>query len=194
MNDLKVLPSIIDWSLSLIKRTSYFQGLQLVKCFDYEPQTIRTAAILSLVYLSDFINSKELIEIIQNWLHAQIQEFLDHDPRDQTDLPEKTLAVAIYLNILSSTEYDTYLDRANLDKYIDYAAKQSWFSDPFVAFFCYKLHHLIDVCKDGEKFLESNFNKYILRKNIAAICQTLIVAKDKVSLEEIKNGIKLLAT
>lgn len=175
-----------------IRRNCYSQGLQIVRCFDYFPGTFRTAAFLSIVFLQTQDESKLSIETLQQWLHEEISGFIDSNPRDIPDQTDKILAVATYLNILYRTRVDTYLPKNRLQEYISYAHNQSWFNDPFIAFYCYALSNEIEQCSNTKDFLVSIFPQLLDKKNIASICQAIIIAKDRLTSTMLEEGYDVL--
>ena len=152
-------------------RCSFYQFLQLVRCFDSDPGNPRVAAMLSLLFQR--LQLRNSLERLSLWLQAYVSPFISESPRSQTDQPEKVLAVAAYLFIADQAGLDIAMPESHLSAYIQYASRQSWFGDSFLAFFCSSLRGWA-VCQAANTYFRANFKRFLSKNHIPTICQAVI--------------------
>lgn len=159
-------------------RPSFSQALQLVRCFDSEPGSPRGAALLSMLFQQLHIQSS--LKTLHSWLYEYVSVFATDTPRDQTDLIEKTLAIAVYLRTSEQNSFNIALPEGSLIDYIEYASRQSWLGDPFLAFYCSSIE-TVHVCRNAEAYFEANFERFLAKRHIPGICQALLVLDGRLS-------------
>jgi hypothetical protein len=169
-------------------RSSYFQALQLAQCFDIDPITPKTAAILSLLYLEHDLKASR--ENLKNWLYEYILPFALNPIRDEQNLTEKTLAIAVFI-LLSKNETKILPDE-QLINYIEYAQKQSWLNDSFLAFYCHFLKDQLTSCENVSDYFKANYELFLQKRHVPAISQSLIVLKNDLSITDYQRGYNIL--
>lgn len=167
-------------------RPTYFQVLQLLQAFFTNPETPNLAAILCLLSRGNKLDSfqKEL----RKWLYNYISPFAINPVRNEQNLEEKVLAIAAYFLLEEDKQDDFALPSEQLINYLEYAEKQSWFDDPFLAFFCYQLRDRLTCCEKIDTFFQSKYELFLQRKHIPSISQSLIVLQNKISGADLQRG------
>lgn len=168
----------VPLSLHSVNQSGFQQAFQLASCFDIEPGNTVTAAFLSLLFQQT--GSRDSLMKVRDWLNAYVSSFIKKPLREQADQVEKVLAVAAYLHASYQTKQKTF-NQSQLFEYINYAQKQSWFDDTFIAFYCGFLKDEVDTCREVDNFFKSNLDIFLSKKNIPAICQALIVLSEKIT-------------
>jgi hypothetical protein len=166
----------LPFNLQRIWLSSFYQALQLVRCFDSDPGNPTAAAVLSLLFQR--LQVGDSLKKLHLWLYNYVSPYVDNEPRNQTDQIEKTLAVASYLYISDHISFGTRrIRRQRLTNYIEYASTQQWFADSFLAFYCSLLED-IGACGDVSRYFGNNLERFLARKHIPALCQALLVLGD----------------
>lgn len=168
----------VPLALHSTNQSGFQQAYQLASCFDIEPGNAVTAAFLSLLFQQT--GARDSLVKLRDWLNTYVSSFIKKPLREQADQVEKVLAVAAYLYTSYQTRQKTF-NQSQLFEYINYAQKQSWFDDTFIAFYCGFLKDEVDTCREVDNFFKSNLDIFLSKKNIPAICQALIVLSEKAS-------------
>lgn len=183
----------IQPSLELISswKSEFDLGYLLVQSFDASPISFRTSAYMSLLFSR--LDKKDALERLTDWLVDHIAPFHLHSPRDETDLEDKTLGIAAYIMAADCLEIEALPSDLLID-YIEYAEKQHWFNDTFLAFFCNFLRGQVQACEKIEDYFLANIEQFLARKNVAAICQSLIVLSKRLSNQDCDKATNLLVS
>lgn len=160
-------------TLVKVKNFEYSQGLHILRHSLGNIQSPYIASFLAIIFKEE--NDKEAIEKIRSWLFEYISPFVCYVPRDQTDLREKTLAIAVYIYLEDSSKNDNRLPDEYIIKYIEYAAKQEWIDGTLIAFLSSLSSDKFVVCASAVRFLQEKLPDFILQNNIEAICQSFYV-------------------
>jgi hypothetical protein len=168
-------------------RPTYFQVLQLTQAFFTNPETPNMAAILCL--LSRGNNLLDFQKELRKWLYNYISPFALNSVRDEQNLEEKTLAIAAYFLLEGNNKGDEWkLPDEQLINYVEYAERQSWFDDPFLAFFCHQLRDRLTCCEKIDTYFQSKYEMFLQKKHIPSISQALIVLQNSASSVDIQRG------
>lgn len=151
----------------------FYQTLQFLRCFDKNPGTPVLAAHLSILFYDLGIQSS--LENLHNWLESYVSSFIFEDPRDQADLSDKTLAVAVYLFVCDNTELTFGMPEAYLIDYIEYASSQDWFNNTHLAYYCHFLREHVQACENIHSYFTEHFSLFVDRQHVPSIAQSLIV-------------------
>lgn len=172
-----------------IYRYEYNQAIQILKLSLQNIQSPYIAALLSIVFNNS--NERESLVILERWLYDYIEHFILSKPRDQTDLIEKTLAIVTYINIEDPENTLEKLPGEFIGRYLDYASKQDWYDNSFLAFMSSLSINKNSLCVSGRSYLERNFPSYMAQANIEAISQTLFV-QTSILEADIDKGVMII--
>lgn len=175
-----------DFYLEETWRAGFFQLLQVVRCFASKPGNPAVAAYLSHLFLG--LRLRDPLTELHSWLYEFISAFIENPPREETDLPDKTLAIATYVFISETANLRSQFTRQELEAYIDYAAQQDWLQNPRLAYFCNSLTNSIPSCATTVPYFDSSFEYFISRKHIPSICQALAVLKGNLERVELEHA------
>lgn len=169
-----------------LKTLGFELSLHLAKVLASDPKSSQNAALLTLLFCQ--LREYDYLKTLEQWLWSRATTFIDKSPRDQPNQLDKVLIIAccVYSRITTDKNLEIH-QKKNLDAYISYAAEQNWFDDPFLAFYCYKIAEELPVCNMAVDFFQKNFTRFIERKNIPAIVQSLLVLGDKIGELEKKQ-------
>jgi hypothetical protein len=174
-------------------RSTYFQVLQLTQAFFTNPETPNMAAILCL--LSRGNNLVDSQRELRKWLYNYISPFALNPVRDEQNLEEKTLAIAVYFLLEENDQHDEWiLPDEQLINYVEYAEKQFWFDDPFLAFVCHQLKDRLTCCEKIDTYFQSKYELFLQKKHIPSISQALIVLQNSVSSVDIQRGYETITS
>jgi hypothetical protein len=174
-------------------RPTYFQVLQLIRAFFANPETSNLAAILCL--LSRGNNLEDSQNELRKWLYNYITPFALNAVRSEQNLEEKTLAIAAYFLLEKNNQQDQFLlPGEHLINYLEYAEKQFWFDDPFLAFFCYHLKDRLTCCEKIDTYFKSKYELFLQKKHIPSISQALIVLQNGASTVDLQRGYEAISS
>ena len=176
--------------IDLSWRPTYYDALQLVKCFDIDPGTPNAAALLSLLYEEHNLSSCR--GNLKKWLYEYILPFALNPIRNEQNLVEKTLAIAVFIFLSKEDSDNIKLPDEQLINYIEYAEKQFWLNDPFLAFYCHFLKDQLVSCENVADYFKTNYELFLQKKNVSAISQSLIVLKNDLSNTDKQRGFNVI--
>jgi hypothetical protein len=154
----------------------YAQALQVLGLSARETSSPYTVSLLAILFKNS--EMKPNLEVIRDWLCNYIIPYLYTDPRNQVDLREKTLAICVYYLIEDLNDTQHLLPNEFLNKYLDYASKQDWYNDTFLAFICGFLTDRQVIYQNAQTYFRLNYSSFLSKQNIAAISQALFLVPD----------------
>lgn len=160
-------------SLHSVSHPAFYQTLQFLRCFEKCPGTPIFAAYLSIIFYD--LGLQNSLEKLHSWLEPYVSSFASKAPRDQADLSDKTLAVAVYLFLCDFAKLTPGIPVAHLIDYIEYASKQDWFNNTNLAYYCHLLRDNVRACENVHKYFVEHFSLFVERKHVPSIAQSLIV-------------------
>ena len=172
--------------LSSSYKSQFYQSLQLIRCFDAFPGHPREAAQLSLLF--QYLDLQTSLINLRGYLTRYVQPYIASAPHSQSDQSAKVLAAASYIFITDRNGLQYDLPEKQIIDYVEYAAGQSWFGDPFIAYYCSHLDESVAACHNARSFLERNFEQYLERRNVPAIAQTMIALGGTLPEQEQEKG------
>jgi len=171
-------------------RAVYLQALQLVQCFDIDPGTSNTAALLSILFQSQ--NLYNCQTNLRDWLYEYVTPFVLNPIRNEQNQTEKILAVASFIYLSKPEMHDKALPGEQSIDYIEYAEKQSWLNDSFLAFYCHFLREKLVSCEKSADYFKTNYELFLQKKHIPGISQSLIVLQNDYASTDNQRGYDLL--
>lgn len=167
----------------------YAQAIQLLRLSLSYIQGPYVISFLAIVFSEE--NDIEFLEKINTLLFGYISPFIFSEPRDQTDLREKTLAIAVYVYLEGSSKQQRALPDEYINRYLEYAAKQDWYSDTYLAFFAGLSAAKFIPCENALQYFKNNYSAFILQENFSAICQALYLVPE-LTQDDRESGLKLI--
>ena len=177
-------------ALEKVKIFEYAQALQVLRLSLRNIQSPYVASFLAIIFMEE--DEKEAIEKLISWLYEYISPYVYSDPRNQTDLREKTLAIAAYIFLEDRYKSEYQLPEEYIIKFIEYASKQDWYDDISLAFISSLSSNKFVQCETAIRFLKEKLPFFISQENIEAISQSLFVQTNIGESEKIAgiNAIK----
>lgn len=166
-------------------------GLQLVRVLTSAASTPHDLALLTLLFghLEEEVGLRRLREQICPATEA----FINGSPRDQPNQAGKVLLAACCLYTKISTPgFSQWRARKQFEEYITYAADHGWLDDAFLAFYCHHLSDVVPICGSAVDFFQNNYARFIERRNIEAIAQSMLVLGDRINAVEKAHGYQTL--
>jgi hypothetical protein len=164
--------------------------LELAETFAGAPGTAYDAAMLSLVY--EAVGAKQSQQLLVEWLRIFTEPFVLSPVRDETNLPTKTVAAAALLLAAARQGVDDKIPSAQLIDFLEYAAKQGWFEDDVLAFYCHQLAEQVTACEQAAAFFSTRYERFLQRRHPVGIAQSLIVLGDGLATTEKGRGYEML--
>ena len=169
----------------------YAQALQVLDLAKREALSPYVACLLGTIFNRS--EKQNCLEDIREWLFNYIAPYLYSDPRDQADLREKTLAISTYYLVENPNDQKYLLPNEFLNNYLDYASKQDWYGDSFLAFTVGMLLDRNAIYKKALDYFKRRYTTFLEQQNIEAISEALFLLPD---LEESdrESGLKIIRT
>lgn len=158
---------------------SFRQAIQFARLFSSHPITPQNAALLSLLFVE--LDMRSSLKTLLEWLESQVATFINQSPRDQANQTGKVLIVASYIYSKNAIGEFLGLIQDKLYRYVNYASNQNWFENPFLAFYCHHLPQEVPIRGAIEEFFSDNLERFIIRQNVSALTQYLLVFDDRVN-------------
>ncbi|MBP8000886.1 MAG: hypothetical protein KA338_16660 [Chloroflexi bacterium] len=153
-------------------------ALQFVRLVSASPQTAQNASLFTLLF--SHLQEPKQLSLLGEWLRAEAEAFVNQSPRDQPNQLGKVLIAAGCI-FTKDKRFPHFDHRQGTYDYINYAAGQNWFEEPFLAFYCHYLVNEVPVCESAIEFFQQNHVRFIERRNISAVVQSLLVLGDKIN-------------
>ena len=179
-------------SFSQTDRSSYFQGVQLMACYESYPGNPIFAFTLAMLFENANMSNSNIR--LRKWLRNYIEPFAERAPRDQSDQVEKIIAIATYLLISYKNDLQVEFPEGGLLEYIKYAHSESWLNAPDLAFCCSFLKDSIQACESTTIFFTTNLETYLVKRNAAAVSQAILVAHNEITIFERERCYELIRT
>jgi hypothetical protein len=128
---------------------------------------------------------------IRQLLDRRIRVF-GPDPASESDLPDKTLAMATYFNLSCFMGFERTFPDSFLIDYIEYAQEENWYDDSILALYCTLLVDEIQACATAHDYFEEGWDFWVSRKHLARICQGLIALDDRLSPSQVRVAVDLI--
>lgn len=169
----------------------YAQALQVLELVKVEALSPYLASLLAIIFKHS--EKQNCLEEIREWLFNYITPYLYSDPRDQADLREKTLAISTYYLVENPNDQKYLLPNEFLNRYLEYASKQDWYGDSFLAFTVGLLYDRNAIHENALSYFNQRYITFLAQQDIQAISQALFLIP---ALEEStkESGLNIIRT
>lgn len=169
----------------------YAQALQVLDLAKKEALSPYVASLLAIIFSRS--ENQNCLGELREWLSNYITPYLYSDPRNQADLREKTLAISTYYLVENPNDLVNSLPNEFLNKYIEYASKQDWYGDSFLAFIIGLLSDKHVISESALAYFNNKYSTFLEQQNIQAISQALfLIPSIGNSLRE--SGLEIIRT
>ena len=151
----------------------YAQALQVLDLAKKEALSPYVASLLAIIFSRS--ENQNCLGDLREWLSNYITPYLYSDPRNQADLREKTLAISTYYLVENPNDLVNSLPNEFLNKYIEYASKQDWYGDSFLAFIIGLLSDKHVISESALAYFNNKYSTFLEQQNIQAISQALFL-------------------
>lgn len=151
----------------------YAQALQVLDLAKKEGLSPYVASLLAIIFSRS--ENQNCLGDLREWLSNYITPYLYSDPRNQADLREKTLAISTYYLVENPNDLVNSLPNEFLNKYIEYASKQDWYGDSFLAFINGLLSDKHVISESALAYFNNKYSTFLEQQNIQAISQALFL-------------------
>lgn len=151
----------------------YAQALQVLDLAKKEVLSPYVASLLAIIFSRS--ENQNCLGDLREWLSNYITPYLYSDPRNQADLREKTLAISTYYLVENPNDLVNSLPNEFLNKYIEYASKQDWYGDSFLAFIIGLLSDKHVISESALAYFNNKYSTFLEQQNIQAISQALFL-------------------
>jgi hypothetical protein len=151
----------------------YAQALQVLDLAKKEALSPYVASLLAIIFSRS--ENRNCLGDIREWLFNYITPYLYSEPRNQADLREKTLAISTYYLVENPNDLVNSLPNEFLNKYIEYASKQDWYGDSFLAFIIGLLSDKHVISESALAYFKNKYSTFLEQQNIQAISQALFL-------------------
>jgi len=151
----------------------YAQALQVLDLAKKEALSPYVASLLAIIFSRS--ENQNCLGDLREWLSNYITPYLYSDPRNQADLREKTLAISTYYLVENPNDLVNSLPNEFLNKYIEYASKQDWYGDSFLAFINGLLSDKHVISESALAYFNNKYSTFLEQQNIQAISQALFL-------------------
>ncbi len=151
----------------------YSQALQVLDLAKKEALSPYIASLLGIIFSRS--ENQNCLQDIREWLFNYITPYLYSEPRNQADLREKTLAISTYFLVENSNDQIYALPNELLNKYLEYASKQDWYGDTFLAFTIGLLSDKHVISEKAHVYFKHNYSTFLEQQDIQAISQALFL-------------------
>ena len=153
----------------------YAQALQVLDLVKREALSPYVASLLAIIF--NHSEKQNCLEEIREWLFNYITPYLYSDPRDQADLREKTLAISTYYLVENPNDQKYLLPNEFLNRYLEYASKQDWYGDSFLAFAVSLLYDRNAIHENALSYFNQRYMTFLAQQDIQAISQALFLSR-----------------
>jgi hypothetical protein len=160
----------------------YSQALQVLDLLKNEALTPYVASQLAIIFIRS--EKQDNLTDILEWLFNYITPYLYSVPRDQSDVREKTLAISTYYLLEDPQDQRFSLPNEFLNRYLDYASKQDWYGDTFLAFITCLLADKHTISRNALDYFKRKYPNFLEQQDIQAISQALYL------LPELEESLK----
>lgn len=169
----------------------YAQALQVLELAKKEALSPYVVSLLAIIF--GRLENRNCLGDIREWLFNYITPYLYSEPRNQADLREKTLAISIYYLLENPNDQTYALPNEFLNKYLEYASKQDWYGDSFLAFTIGLLSDRNAIYENALSYFYQGYTTFLAQQDIQSISQALFLLS---TLEEStrESGLKIIRT